>query len=404
MTHAKAERRKEDECNVISVIAPFRKVVLCLSLIAACLASGSANAQGASKAKASGLADAPPFAEGGDESSQYIVQTLAKGLDNPCALAVRPSAPAGGPYELFISESGAGRVVRVTTDKPSEATPAVTGFPTAEFGDNPRYRIGPLGLGFLGRTKLVVGTGGLPEGKDIVQVYVLPAGGAAVAYEKSDHHVGPVPSGPRSKSGEGNFFALAVIDEDVEKALFVTSAADKENGWVLKANASANRLADLQPFIATRKVTGVGAPGAVTVNPKARSHYLVIGQMDERTAERDGVIAFYSPASGQPALTLKTGLYDITGLAYSPGGDLYALDFAWQKPEVGGVYRIEAAEVAGRQSCRAVKIANALRPTALAFTPDGSLYVTALGNRTGIDAPPTGVLLKITPQPGAPKL
>jgi hypothetical protein len=329
---------------------------------------------------------------------------LSKGLDNPCGLALRPNTPTGAPFELFISESGAGRVVRVFTDKPSEVEPIITGFPTMKFGGKPAYNIGPLGLEFITRLKLAVGTGGLPEGEDTVQVYTWPQELAPTAYDKAEYHVGPVPAGGRSKNGEGNFFGLAKIEDDAEKALFVTSAADKEKGWVLKAGIAANRLGDLHPFIAAQQVTGVSAPSAVTVNWKPRSHYLVVAQMGHPDGERDSVVAFYGPASGEPAMVLKTGLYDITGLAYSPAGDLYATDFAWTKPEAGGVYRIEAVEVEGRQSCRAVKIAAAMRPTALSFTPDGSLYVTAMGERNALDESPTGVLLKITPKDGTPKL
>jgi hypothetical protein len=51
-----------------------------------------------------------------------------------------------------------------------------------------------------------------------------------------------------------------------------------------------------------------------------------------------------------------------------------------------------------------VKIAAVERPTSLAFTADGSLYVTAFGDRNDPDAPSTGALLKITPKEGAPPL
>jgi hypothetical protein len=365
-----------------------------------------AAAQTAGKAAASNPAlEAPPAGPPADESNQYSAETVAKNLDNPCDMTLRPGSPAGAPSELFISESGAGRVVRLFTDKPSDVEPVVTGFPLAKFGEKPQYNIGPLGLEFITRTKLAVGTGGLPEGEDVVQVYALPQEAAAMSYDKAEYHVGPIRAGGRSKGGEGNFFGLAKIEADGENALFVTSAADKEHGWALRAGISANRLGDLQPFIASQQVTGVANPSAATINPKQHSHYLVVAQMGQTGDQRDSVIAFYSPASGDPAMVLKTGLYDITGLAYNAqSSDLYATDFAWTKPDAGGVYRLEAVEVDGRQSCRAVKIASAMRPTALAFTPDGSLYVTAMGARNTVDEPPTGELLKITPKEGTPKL
>ena len=57
------------------------------------------------------------------------VETVLTGLDNPMAIAFRPGAT--GSNELLISESGAGQVVRMLTDKPGKPTPVVTGFPVA---------------------------------------------------------------------------------------------------------------------------------------------------------------------------------------------------------------------------------------------------------------------------------
>jgi hypothetical protein len=346
----------------------------------------------------------PPPVEPRDDAALYVVEDVATGLKFPTGLAVRPSAPAEGPFELYFSESSAGRVVRTPTDKSGDVLPVITGFPLGHLADDPAYAVGPLGLTFITRTKLAVGTGGMGEGADLVRVYALPEDGSPVGFEPADHAVGPVPASDRSKSGEGSFFALAKIEDEVEKALYATGRGDDQRGWLLKASLDANRLVDLQPFIATRGTTGVARPTAVTVNPKPRSHYLVVGQMGELGSDRDSVVAFFGPASGEMALQLETGLFDIAGLAYSPSGDLYAVDLAWAEPAAGGVYRIEAAEVDGRQSCRAVKIAAVQRPSSLVFTPDGILYVTALGAPANANDAATGKLLKIAPAPETPKL
>jgi hypothetical protein len=307
--------------------------------------------------------------------------------------------------ELFFSESGAGRVVRVAADKQDEVTAVVTGFPRAPWSSDPGRQVGPLGLAFITRTKLAVGTGGLGLGEDLIRVYALPADAVALEYDQADHSVGPVPADSRSETGEGGFLSLATIEEEIEKALFAASSGDDAEGWILKAALGGNRLSDLRPFIATRRVAGAAAPTSVTINPKPRAHYLVVGQMGEAGDDRDSRITFYGPATGAMALNLNAGLYDVCGLAYSrPSGDLYAIDFAWANPEAGGVYRIESAEVDGRESCRAVKIASVRRPTSLAFAPDGALYVTAFGERADADSPPTGTLVKIVPGLSASKL
>lgn len=348
--------------------------------------------------------EAVAFGAPTDESGQYSVETIAEHLDNPYAVTLRPGPSAGGPSELYFSESGAGRVVKVSADEPSELKPVIIDIPVKPLSDRPNYGLGPMGLEFITQSKLAVGTGGLGMGKDVVRVYALPDDGSPVSFEAADHAVGPVEAGTRSRIGQGMFLSLAKIEDPVEKALFVACAGDPDEGWILKARLAGNRLSNLQPFIATRKLTGVASPSAVAINPKPRSHYLLVGQAGDRAGQRDSTLGFYGPASGALALNMQTGLHDISALAYSPSGDLYATDFTWHDANAGGVYRLEAAQVDGLESVRPVKIANVKRPTGLTFTPEGEMYVTAFGDRLNSDAEPTGVLLKITPKEGAPKL
>jgi hypothetical protein len=391
MTLAEAQRRRE---GIIDSSAPQR---LCVRLLLVFAIIGISPFHSAYAQKAA-LTD---FAEPGDESAQYTIETLKEGLDNPCGLAVRPNLPAVAPFEIYFSESGAGRVVRVITENPADITPVVTGFPKLKLGQFSPYEVGPLGIEFITRTKLAVGTGGLGEGKDLIRVYSAPGDGKTLNYDQADYSIGPVASDSRTTTGQGRFFDLVRIEADFEKALYATSIGDPKQGWLLKASAGGNRLADLQTFIAAATITAAGDPMAVTINPKPRSQYLLVGQIGEAGEERDSVVGYYGPVSGTPALLVKCGLYDVVGLAYSPGGDLYALDFAWHESSQGGLYRLDAAAVDGRESCRPVRIAAIERPTSLAFTPDGSLYITAFGTREPANDKPTGKLLKITPRPEA---
>lgn len=386
--HAKAQRRKDEEANSHSSFAPLRLRVSLLCIAITLFAA---------------FATAQEPAAGGDESEQYAVDKLVGGLDNPAGLAIRTGvATEGEPTsELFVAESGAGRVVRWRLDgSQTEALPAITGFPVSTYGTSPVFRIGPLGLEFMTPTKLAVGTGGLDDGKELVQVYALPEDSAPLEYANFDHAVGPVPAGPKAPSGEGNFISLAKTDD----ALFVASQGDDAYGWILKATIAANHASDLQPHIATVEATQTTAPSSLALNPQGKGYYLVAGLMGATNGGRDSYLAFFSPTSGKLALGLHLGLFDVLGLAYSPSGDLYACDFAWSEPEEGGVFRIDATTVDGVQGCRAVKIAAVTHPTALRFGPDGTLYVTALGDRTDAAKPATGVLLKITPKAGTPKL
>ena len=123
----------------------------------------------------------------------------------------------------------------------------------------------------------------------------------------------------------------------------------------------------------------LAVPAGATITPKDRPQFLVIGQADDSGAARDSRLTYYTLESGTLALDLETNLYDIMALAYSPSGNLYAVDCAWNAMEEGGVYRLDDARQEGRQACQAVKIASVTRGVALAFDPEGALYVTALG-------------------------
>ena len=53
--------------------------------------------------------------DAGDESNRPKIEPILTGLDNPCAIAVHPSSG-----ELYVAESGAGRIVRVQPGDPQK--------------------------------------------------------------------------------------------------------------------------------------------------------------------------------------------------------------------------------------------------------------------------------------------
>jgi DNA-binding beta-propeller fold protein YncE len=301
-------------------------------------------------------------------------------LNNPCGVAVQPETG-----HVYVAESGAGRVVRIVDGK---AQPVIVGFPLDVYGKGPEYKIGPLGLAFVSKNILVVGGGGLADGAELLRIYNLPA--------PEDE---PIEAAKMSTSfrltatelmkGEGNFYAVAVTP----KAIFVSCNGDDEKGWVSKAVVSGTQFGPFKRFIATREQTGVDAPVAITVNPERQ---LVVGQAGELTEPKDSLLTFYDTGTGKKLLSLATGLYDLTGLAYSPKTKrLFAIDFAWMDSTAAGLFEISTDRSQLQQKLQLTKIAPLERPTSLAFAPDGTLYLTVLGQAVAEGAKPRGKLLRI---------
>ena len=172
--------------RVPAFFAPLRLCVIPSLVVILAAPLLAAEADKPAEPKPTSAATAPAYAEPADESDQYNVETLLTGLDNPCAIVVRPGATTAAAYELYLSESGAGQILRLKSDDLKSPTPIVTGIPVDSYGDakkdEPEYRIGPLGLVFLTPSKLAVGGAGLPQGEELVVVFSLPADGSAIEY------------------------------------------------------------------------------------------------------------------------------------------------------------------------------------------------------------------------------
>jgi DNA-binding beta-propeller fold protein YncE len=311
------------------------------------------------------------------------VEKVLENLDNPCGVAIQPETNT-----VFVSDSGAGRIIRVVDGK---AQDVITDFPRDVYGKGPEYNIGPLGLTFLDKDTLVVGDGGNPDGEELVRIYTVPEPGQdPIKADAMNASFGPLPAAGDAV-GEGNFYAVAAN----EGAIYTTCNGDDAKGWISRAERN-SKLGELTKFIATKEQVGVDAPVALTISPDG---HLVVGQMGELTAEPDSLLTFYNASSGQLLLNLQTGLHDITALAYTrESGQLYALDFAWADSSQGGLFRLDGEGSGIDQTCNAVLITSLDKPTAMAVGPEDTLYVTILGTpkKDAKEGEKPGQLLKIT--------
>jgi hypothetical protein len=302
-------------------------------------------------------------------SAEPKVTTVLDGLNNPCSVAIQP-----GTGHIFVSDSGAGKIVRIVDGKVEDV---VVGFKLDVYGKGPMYNIGPLGLLFLNKDTLVVGGGDLLDGDELLRVFPVPtAGSPAVSVDAAAASFALKPEG--DIKGEGNFYALAATAD----AVFATANGDDTKGWVARATRKGNTLTEFERFIATKEAVEVDAPVGATISPRGE---LVIGQMGEINVPHDSLLTYYSTKDGKKLMNLPTGLYDIAAVAYSPKGQLYE----------GGLFHLVAVKKDGQQAVEARKVLALDKPSAMAFGPDGSLYVTVFGTAKEGSAKQPGSLLKI---------
>lgn len=307
-------------------------------------------------------------------------ETVLDGLYNPCGVAIQPETGT-----LFVSDSGHRKIVRIVDGK---AEDVIVDFGKDVYGKGPMYDLGPLGIAFLDPQTLVVGGGGAPDGDEALFVYKIPAAGEPAISAEASVAAMTLPAEGEIK-GEGNFYGLAVT----ENAIYVTSNGDDTKGWIAKADRNGTEVGPFVRYIATKEKVEVDAPVAIALSPEG---HLAVGQMGEISVPGDGLLSFYRPDDGELLANFPIGLSDICGLAYSPKGQLYAVDFAWHDTTQGGLFQlIRGTDDPKQASVR--KIAELDKPTAMIFAADGSLYVTVIGTGEGESTAGAGKLIRFAP-------
>jgi len=340
------------------------------------------------------LNDAPLRAqEAAPPAPKITSEVLLGGLAQPFGVALRPGKT---PPQVFVSESGAGKILRINPDVPNASQPIITGFPLAEFAaglaPGKDFELGPTGIAFLDVNTLVVGEAGRPDATDLVQLYKLPADDKMLplASEAPAQKLGPVAAAADLPNGAGNFLGVATG----ASAIFVTAHGADKAAVLFRSEANIATASQLKPLIRTQEVTGVESPTAVIVSDRGE---LVASQMGQPGPQADSELIFFHPRDGKKLLQLKTGLRDVVALAYHPKNKrLYALDAAWSKPEEAGLYRLDAEIRGGKQIARPVKMLPLSRPVGMAFDSGGALYVTIWGEGNSTAMPATGQVLKLT--------
>ena len=309
------------------------------------------------------------------------VETIAEGLSSPLGLAVEPDSGA-----IAIADTGAGRIVGVVDKKLVEL---VTGFEfDAQASPDLRMAAGPMGICFLDSETIVVGGGGKPVGMDLIRVYKIPKSGEPPI--DASESAGQAFSLPTADGvpGEGNFACLV----SSSRGIFASCQGDHSKGWLALAtqDPATRSISGFTRAIATHELSEVASPWSVTLSPDG---YLAVSQTGEVSKSADSVLAFYNE-EGKWLGKYETGIHDMTGLVYGPKhGRLFATGYNWSEPEAkGGLYKLIGTGKNRTDGCRAELIVELEKPTALAFAPNGDLYILLKGPTS---KPASGKLVKI---------
>jgi hypothetical protein len=330
-----------------------------------------------------------PIAFGAD-ANVVAVKKVLTGLKNPRDVAVRPEG-SGEAYEVFIAESGAGRVVKILSGKPEKRIDVISGFSIKPANDdNPSFP-GVHSLEFLDHMRLVA-AGGDEDGAPFVRLYELPEPASPLTADQHKHEANVPETGKEPNFNAHVFRGVARTqpNDRVGDFLLVFAPNDGQSTGLVYVPVRSGSLGDVAP--ARLKNTGDEFEiGAIAVGSNG---YVVVAGNEHGDSTGPSRLSFFSPLDRRIIMQVPTDLKRIVAIAYSPkSGNLFVVNSPTTDSGGAGIYRIDRAARPGAAACKAVKIADVGSPTAIAFAPDGALYVTASGEPKDKSS---GTLLKLT--------
>ena len=320
------------------------------------------------------------------------VEKVLGDLQAPCGVAIRPDS-GGAPSEVFVVDRGLGRVLKVSDAKSGTGIEVIAGFPARPAKDNSSTSPGIQSLLFLDHTRMVI-AGSNDARIPFLRLYDLSDVEEALTADAPKQNIELPADDGNAGDGHRSFHDLArtLPNDQVSDALIVATSDESGAGKLWRAPVRANTLGKIAAFKTGKSNNDDAAIGGIAI---ANPGYIVVAFEPKHDSERASELKFLDPVDGHTALHVSIDAQRIVGLAYSPKtGNLYAASIPTDgKPS--GIFRLDDVGKPGKPACKAVRVAEVSQPTALAFTPEGVLYVTSLGetaNKNGNN----GTLLKLT--------
>jgi hypothetical protein len=326
----------------------------------------------------------------GADASAVAVKKVLTGLKNPHDVAVRPEGSSEA-YEVFIAESGAGRVVKILSNKPEKRVDVISGFSTKPANDDKLSSPGVHSLEFLDHMRLVA-TGGDEDGVPFVRLYELPEPASPLTADQHKHEAN-VPEAGKEPNFNAHVFrgvARTQPNDRVGDFLLVSAPNEGQPTGLVYVPVRSGTLGDAVPA----QLKNAGDDFQISAIAVGSNGYVVVAGNERGESTQPSRLSFFSPLDRRIVLQLPTELQRIVAVAYSPkSGNLFVANAPTNDDDRAGIYRIDRVAQSDAAACKAVKIAYVRNPTALAFAPDGVLYVTASGDPKDKNS---GKLLKLT--------